>query len=643
MAKLRDLCCYSTLLLLLLSILACFLCAVLASQNFRFFLFITSSLVLISFPELVNFVLGSLVVCVLAIARAGGTDSISKLLSKKISCVESDISKVIKAVVNEEDLQAATKERDSIANVETEKVIEEVSNHGTPSEFPTTETHVEKPEQPYTTTQLKVALHCEGCKRKIVEALCRMEGVKKIDISMRKQRVVVSGFVDPMKVLKKVKKTGKNVELWLEEASEAKPESDDKPQQIPVPETSEAKPESDDKPQQIPVSDEEKLVQHLECPAVSSTSTCIDEPQYHIAKEAEETEIKAMEDCPVEPFAMDADVDQEAPVILGTINLKRYTFLDAEVNPSNPRYLRSYVDGNVARDQHSRPAMVATNKEVRPLYAARDDVYHKDLHPAYRRESLGEHAYSALHLDSKYSLHADHYLSSNQTSETDAYENSDRQAGYRRLRKPAGYPASGNYYTDRNFAHRSSMPNPQKQHEDDSVTEISDTSDDEAQKLYAVVRTKKGSMKFVPVEASSVGPIAGELPPHYEQIKRSKSSRRAEGAQDAYSQPSNAKHYADCNYWPSNKLDSQYARLGRYYPQSFKNEYRSRTAYRMHHNPPCYAHEKEESQLNEHNNNIYPCKEDPMHPCEHEQVQRRRAHPRRMHMQQRYNATERDQ
>ena len=39
-------------------------------------------------------------------------------------------------------------------------------------------------------------------------------GVKTVDINRKMQKVTVSGYVEPNKVLKKVKGTGKRAELW---------------------------------------------------------------------------------------------------------------------------------------------------------------------------------------------------------------------------------------------------------------------------------------------------------------------------------------------------------------------------------------------------------------------------------------------
>ncbi|KAJ7542738.1 hypothetical protein O6H91_09G009300 [Diphasiastrum complanatum] len=67
---------------------------------------------------------------------------------------------------------------------------------------------------PLTIVELKVGLHCEGCKEKIVKALANIDDVKQIDVNIHEQKVTVTGHVDPNRVLKKVTKTGKRVEFW---------------------------------------------------------------------------------------------------------------------------------------------------------------------------------------------------------------------------------------------------------------------------------------------------------------------------------------------------------------------------------------------------------------------------------------------
>eukprot|EP00252_Welwitschia_mirabilis_P007019 TRINITY_DN1802_c0_g1_i1.p2 TRINITY_DN1802_c0_g1~~TRINITY_DN1802_c0_g1_i1.p2 ORF type:complete len:154 (-),score=34.71 TRINITY_DN1802_c0_g1_i1:251-712(-) len=64
------------------------------------------------------------------------------------------------------------------------------------------------------TVDLKVRMDCEGCERKVHKALSSLKGVKTIDIDRKMHKVSVTGYVEPKKVLKKVKATGKRAEMW---------------------------------------------------------------------------------------------------------------------------------------------------------------------------------------------------------------------------------------------------------------------------------------------------------------------------------------------------------------------------------------------------------------------------------------------
>ncbi|CAN0912028.1 Heavy metal-associated isoprenylated plant protein 23 [Linum grandiflorum] len=51
--------------------------------------------------------------------------------------------------------------------------------------------------------ELKVRMDCDGCER-----------VKSVEINRKQQKVTVTGYVEPHKVLKKAKSTGKRSEIW---------------------------------------------------------------------------------------------------------------------------------------------------------------------------------------------------------------------------------------------------------------------------------------------------------------------------------------------------------------------------------------------------------------------------------------------
>ncbi|KAL0348783.1 UNVERIFIED_CONTAM: Heavy metal-associated isoprenylated plant protein 19 [Sesamum angustifolium] len=66
--------------------------------------------------------------------------------------------------------------------------------------------------------QYKLSMHCNGCERIVVETVSNIKGVEKFVTDINNHKVVVTGRIDPQKVLKKLrKKTGKSVELVVED------------------------------------------------------------------------------------------------------------------------------------------------------------------------------------------------------------------------------------------------------------------------------------------------------------------------------------------------------------------------------------------------------------------------------------------
>ncbi|KAJ0231581.1 Heavy metal-associated isoprenylated plant protein 35 [Hirschfeldia incana] len=72
------------------------------------------------------------------------------------------------------------------------------------------------PALPYKTCNLKVSIHCEGCKRKVKKILTSIEGVYRVDIDVKQNNVTVMGIVSPEILLKKLHKSGKNADLLPE-------------------------------------------------------------------------------------------------------------------------------------------------------------------------------------------------------------------------------------------------------------------------------------------------------------------------------------------------------------------------------------------------------------------------------------------
>ncbi|KAI3412658.1 HMA domain-containing protein [Psidium guajava] len=57
-------------------------------------------------------------------------------------------------------------------------------------------------------------MDCDGCERRVKNAVTTMRGIKSVEVNRKQSRVKVSGYVDPNKVLKRIKSTGKRAEFW---------------------------------------------------------------------------------------------------------------------------------------------------------------------------------------------------------------------------------------------------------------------------------------------------------------------------------------------------------------------------------------------------------------------------------------------
>ncbi|KAK9748675.1 hypothetical protein RND81_02G072700 [Saponaria officinalis] len=72
-----------------------------------------------------------------------------------------------------------------------------------------------KKRKQFNTVNLKVTrIDCEGCALKIKKAISGLKGVKSVDVDMKTQKVTVTGFVEPKKVIAAAETTKKKVELW---------------------------------------------------------------------------------------------------------------------------------------------------------------------------------------------------------------------------------------------------------------------------------------------------------------------------------------------------------------------------------------------------------------------------------------------
>ncbi|KAI3817261.1 hypothetical protein L1987_11050 [Smallanthus sonchifolius] len=66
----------------------------------------------------------------------------------------------------------------------------------------------------FETVEIKVKMDCDGCERRVKNAVSSLSGVRSVDVNRKQSRVTVKGYVEPKKVLKKVQNTGKKAEMW---------------------------------------------------------------------------------------------------------------------------------------------------------------------------------------------------------------------------------------------------------------------------------------------------------------------------------------------------------------------------------------------------------------------------------------------
>ncbi|KAJ1276166.1 hypothetical protein BS78_05G193200 [Paspalum vaginatum] len=75
--------------------------------------------------------------------------------------------------------------------------------------------HLKRRRKQLQTVEMKVRIDCEGCERKIRKVLDGLDGVTAVEVVPKQNKVAVTGYVDPAKVMRRVaRKTGKRVEPW---------------------------------------------------------------------------------------------------------------------------------------------------------------------------------------------------------------------------------------------------------------------------------------------------------------------------------------------------------------------------------------------------------------------------------------------
>ncbi|KAM0031449.1 putative heavy metal-associated domain, HMA, heavy metal-associated domain superfamily [Helianthus debilis subsp. tardiflorus] len=61
--------------------------------------------------------------------------------------------------------------------------------------------------------EVKVNMHCVRCRTEVLKSVTKLLGIEEVSVDLEKQMLVVVGDVDPVKVVKRIKKTGKRAEI----------------------------------------------------------------------------------------------------------------------------------------------------------------------------------------------------------------------------------------------------------------------------------------------------------------------------------------------------------------------------------------------------------------------------------------------
>ena len=61
--------------------------------------------------------------------------------------------------------------------------------------------------------EVSVNMHCEKCKTEVLKAVTKLSGINEVSVNLEKQMLVVIGDVDPVCVVKRVRKIGKIAQM----------------------------------------------------------------------------------------------------------------------------------------------------------------------------------------------------------------------------------------------------------------------------------------------------------------------------------------------------------------------------------------------------------------------------------------------
>ncbi|KAK7264203.1 hypothetical protein RJT34_31808 [Clitoria ternatea] len=78
-----------------------------------------------------------------------------------------------------------------------------------------TSSKLRKKRKQFQTVEVRVKMDCEGCERKVKKSVEGMKGVTQVEVERKANKVTVSGYVEPSKVVARIgHRTGKRAELW---------------------------------------------------------------------------------------------------------------------------------------------------------------------------------------------------------------------------------------------------------------------------------------------------------------------------------------------------------------------------------------------------------------------------------------------
>nr|XP_016446465.1 PREDICTED: uncharacterized protein LOC107771572 [Nicotiana tabacum] len=74
-----------------------------------------------------------------------------------------------------------------------------------------------KMSHPFNTFALKMKVHCRDCEKKLKNELQNIKGVRSVEIDQKLGKAIISGKVDPAKILTRLEKVGREAEFWCEQ------------------------------------------------------------------------------------------------------------------------------------------------------------------------------------------------------------------------------------------------------------------------------------------------------------------------------------------------------------------------------------------------------------------------------------------